>query len=467
VTRPGELAYHRGVPPAVADAPLPPLVGGGGLLTGILPELARDPLGLIERGLREGGDVVRYRAVHRTLIQLGAPEGVGHVLQTRAANYRKSATYRDLALVLGRGLLTSEGAFWRRQRRIAQPSFRPAALEAFSPTFARVARDLAAAWRARPAGEPFDVVQDTTHFALRVAGLTLFSADLHAEAAELGRAVTTALTFANARTVAIVKPPVAFPWPGHRRFRRALATVDRAIERLVADRRAAGPEAAPTDLLSRLVFATDPETGEAMSDAQLRDEVVTFFLAGHETTANALAWTCHLLAGHPEVQERLAAEAEAVLGGRTAPGAADVPRLELTRRVAEESLRLFPPAWIMEREPLEDDVIGGYRIPAGTIVMLPTWLVHRRPDLWPDPLRFDPDRFLPERVRERPRWAYFPFGGGQRQCIGAEFALMELQVALATLARAIHLAPAPGPGPEPEAKVTLRPKGLRLVARPR
>ncbi|HBP20925.1 MAG TPA: cytochrome P450 [Planctomycetes bacterium] len=445
---------------------LPPLVPGHWLL-GALPAFASDPLGLLAQGVATG-EVARHQIVHRVLVQLNSPEGVGHVLQGNASNYVKSTTYRDLQVVLGEGLLTSEGAFWRRQRRIAQPSFKRNALGAFLPVFARTSADLVAEWRCRPAGQPLDVHAETTRLALRIAGLALFSADLQEEASSLGEAVSHALEFADQRTLSIVKPPLWFPWPGHGAFRRAKRTIDEALTGLIAERRAAGSEAQPRDLLSRLVFATDPETGESMSDQQLRDEVVTFFLAGHETTANALAWTLHLLAAEPELQARIAAEAEQAFGSR-APDqleAEHVGQLELTRRAVEEGLRLYPPAWIIEREPLEDDEVGGYRVPKGAIVMLPTWVLHRREDLWPDPLRFDPDRFLPERRSERPRWAYFPFGGGQRQCIGAEFALLELQVILATLLRAFRLERA-GEPPTPQASITLRPLGLELVAEAR
>ncbi|MGE0709410.1 MAG: cytochrome P450 [Planctomycetota bacterium] len=450
-------------------AELPPLVAGHWLL-GSLPGFVEDPLKLLEKGASLG-PIVRHRIAHKTLVQLNEPELIAHVLQGNNANYTKSATYRDLMLVVGQGLLTSEGAFWRRQRRISQPAFRRPVLEGFLETFARCAQDLVAEWRGR-AGEALDLHRETTRLALRIAGLTLFSADLQAEAAALGDAVTEALTFADLRMLKLLKPPIWFPWPGHAGFRRAMRTVDGAIGRLIAERRAAGPPSGsgggPDDLLGRLVFATDPETGEAMSDRQVRDEVVTFFLAGHETTANALAWTLHLLADEPALQERLAAEAEAALG-TTAPEdlhLAAVSRLELMRRVVEESLRLYPPAWIIERAPLEDDVIGGFRVPAGAIVMLPVWILQRRADLWPDPLRFDPDRFLPERAKERPRYAYFPFGGGQRLCIGAEFALLELQLTLGILLRALRVERA-GPPPTTKAAITLRPVGLRLRVAPR
>jgi len=287
--------------------------------------------------------------------------------------------------------------------------------------------------------------------ALRVVGQALFSTDLGDEAQALGPAVVSALSFANDRAFAPLKLPLGVPLPSHVRFARTMRVLETPLNAMIAERRAAGAEAAPPDLLSRLVFARDPETGEGMSDRQLRDELITFLLAGHETTAQALTMTLYLLAAHPEVDAALATELAAGQG-------------DLLERVIQESLRLYPPAWVIERSAREDDALGGYRIPAGSIVMLPTYVVQRHPDLWPDPDRFDPDRWLPARSAGRSRWAWFPFGGGQRQCIGEEFALQELRIALRELLGAWRFtAPDPGP-PVLEAKITLRPaRGLRLV----
>ena len=446
-----------------ATLPLPPGPRGG-LLLGSFPELVGDPLKLLMDGMRDYGDVVCYRFFGRRVLQVNTPELVQEVLSTRAAEFRKSSTYDSLALVLGNGLLNSEGAFWKRQRRLAQPAFRPHSLEAFVPLKVAAVDRLLQSWRV---GETLDVSEAMTRFALSVVGLALFGADLSAETDVLGQAVREVLLFASERTVSIFKPPIAIPFPSHVRFRRHLRRIDATLARLVAERREAGPEGGPRDLLTTLVHAHDPDTGDAMSDAQLRDELITFLLAGHETTANALAWILFLLAGHPEAEARLSDELERVLGDRP-PGPDDMERLEYTTWVAKEAMRLYPPAWVIERSPLQDLALGGFRAPRGAIVMLHAWSIHRRAELWPDPEAFDPERFSPERSKGRSRWAYFPFGGGQRQCIGEHFAMNEIRIALARILRRYRLELEPGFRVGLEPGITLRPAGgLRVTVRAR
>jgi cytochrome P450 len=455
--------YARGVSSAApvldpARCPLPPSPRGR-LLSGSFFALWERPLELLLEGQRQHGDVVRFRVFHRWLYQLTKPEYVGHVLRDNASNYPKSETYDDLAVVLGNGLLTSEGAFWKRQRRLAQPAFHRDQLARFVPLMHEAAQAMHAPWRD---GQPVEVSEASMRLALSVVGRALFSTDLGSDAEALGPAVREALEFANDRTLSLLKAPLAVPLPRHLRFKRALRVLEQPIHAMIAARREAGEAAAQPDLLSRLVFARDPESGEGMTDRQLRDELITFLLAGHETTAHALTWTLHLLAQHPEADAAVAAELQA----RPAPE--DFDQLALLRRVVLESLRLYPPAWVIERSAAEDDVVGGYRIPAGSLVMLPAYVVHRHSDVWREPERFDPDRFSPERVRDRPRDAYFPFGGGQRKCVGEDFAMQELLIALGELLRAWRFEPAPGFSVELAAGVTLRPAhGLQLVPRRR
>jgi cytochrome P450 len=268
-----------------------------------------------------------------------------------------------------------------------------------------------------------------------------------------------AVTILNRHTTARFDSPIGLLLAGvpplMPRPRRALRTLDEVVFGILRDRRRGASEGG--DLLSTLVELRDEETGEGMSDRQLRDEVMTLLLAGHETTANALAWTWHLLGRHPAAAERLRAELAAVLGRRM-PTVADLPQLPWTRMVLEEAMRLYPPAWLISRAAMEDDVIGGYHVPRGATVILSPWVTHRHPDLWDDPERFDPERFAPARVAARPRFAYFPFGGGPRLCIGSGFAMTEAQLVLASVASRYRLEPVPGHEPRLEPLVTLRPR---------
>ncbi|MFP2910008.1 cytochrome P450 [Pyxidicoccus sp. 3LFB2] len=262
-------------------------------------------------------------------------------------------------------------------------------------------------------------------------------------------------TFANARLTQLIQLPRALPLPSHRRFARDAGTLDRVVRGIIERRRRDGGE--HHDLLQMLMEARDEDTGERMSDTQLRDEVMTLLLAGHETTASALAWTVMLLSQNPGARKDLEAELARELAGRT-PTVEDLPRLALTRRVVDESLRLYPPAWIFSRAAIQDDVVGGFRVPKGSYVLIVPWVLHRHPKLWEKPEAFDPDRFLPEREKERPRFTFFPFGGGPRQCIGNQFALMELVLVLATLLQRVRLDLAPGHSLAPAPAITLRPK---------
>lgn len=437
-------------------APLPPGPRGEPLL-GSLRALRRNPLTFFPAQVREYGDVVRLRVgpIHVTLV--AHPDHVRHVLQDNARNYNKQT--RGFAVVrelLGQGLLTSEGDFWLRQRRLAQPAFHRQRLAGFASTMVKATEDLVTALEGRIAsGQPFDVAEDLTHLTLRIAGLTLFGTDLGGESRAVGDALGRVQTFANERLTQLIPLPRALPFPSHRRFEKDAATLDRVVRSIIERRHREGGE--HHDLLQMLMDARDEDTGERMSDTQLRDEVLTLLLAGHETTASTLAWTVMLLSQHPEVRQQLEAELAQVLAGR-APTVEDLPRLALTRRVVDESLRLYPPAWIFSRAAIQDDVVGGYRIPKGGYVLIVPWVLHRHPKLWRNPEVFDPDRFLPEHERERPRFTFFPFGGGPRQCIGNQFALMELVLVLATLLQRVRLDLAPGHPLAPAPAITLRPR---------
>lgn len=447
----------------VPAAPRPLPGPRGAELLPIVWRLRRDPLGTLRRVTARWGDAVVLPFVPVRAVLLDHPDHVAHVLHAPPGRYGRSPNYRELEPVIGKGLLTSDGPAWKRQRRIAQPMFHRRALAAtLGPIVRRATDDMLADWRMR--GDAwFDAARDTHRLALRVAGLALFSRDLGGQADRLSRALAVALPFVQRRTEAIVRPPLWWPLPSHLRFHAARRALDGVVQRLIDDRRRAH-EARP-DLLGRLLDARDPETGEALDDRQLRDEVMTFLLAGHETSANALAWILLEVARAPDLAERLAAEVDAVTGG--APVRVEhLPALDLVARTVREGLRVHPPAWMIERLALEDDVVGGFHVPRGVIVLLCAWTTHRHRSAWTDPDRFDPDRW--SRGEPRLRGAYFPFGGGQRQCIGEEFARIELELALARILQSVRLEADPAHRVVPAAGVTLRPgSGVRLRARSR
>ncbi|MBM7111912.1 cytochrome P450 [Archangium primigenium] len=441
---------------------LPPGPQGHWLL-GNLPERRSDPLGLFLRGRERYGDVVRYPMGPFLMHQISHPDDVKRVLVDNAQNYQKTALMQRLRPVLGEGLLLSEGGFWRRQRRLAQPAFHKERLAGMARDITGLVEDALPHWDALAArGEPFDLSAELMGLVLAITGRVLFGADLSGAAREVARAVTTVLEEINRQVLAVVPLPAALPLPGHVRLRRAIRVLDRIVFGIIDARHQS--EHPSADLLDLLMEARDADTGEGMSDRQLRDEVMTLVLAGHETTANALGWTFHLLGQHPEAEARLVTELSRVLGERT-PTLRELPTLGYTSRVLDESMRLYPPAWLISRVALADDVLGGYPLPAGTIVVFLPYVIHRHPAFWERPEVFDPDRFLPERAATRPRFAWLPFGGGQRMCVGSGLALLQGQLVLAMLARRYHFQPVPGHPVEPQALVTLRPRhGLRVVA---
>jgi cytochrome P450 len=423
-----------------------------------LAAFRRDPLAFLERVHREHGDVAAWRFGRRRVYLLAHPELVRDVLVTRHRNFIKSRALQRARVILGNGLLTSEGEFHLRQRRLAQPAFHRERIAALGEQMVGFASATADGWRA---GVEMDLPREMNRLTLAIAGKTLFGADVQAEADEIGSALTDALEAFKRLTNPLGPLLDKLPLPTTLRVRRASERLDATIYRMIAARRASGEDRG--DLLSMLLAARDEEgDGGAMTDLQLRDEVLTLFLAGHETTATALSWTWHLLAQHPDVEAKLHAELGATLAGR-APAADDLPRLPYTRAVLAESMRLYPPAWTIGREPKEEFEAGGYRIRAGTVVLVSPWLMHRDPRWWPDPLRFDPERWTPEREAEQPRFAYFPFGGGPRKCIGEGFAWTEGILVLATLAQRWKLRHAPGVEVGRQPLITLRPTGLRMV----
>jgi cytochrome P450 len=436
-----------GLPPGPRELPI---VGSVKLL--------RDPLSALGLAHAQFGDATCFRVGPLRFVSLADPDLAQHVLVRNHRNYVKSRSYEGLRLVLGNGLVTSEGEHWRKQRKLAQPAFHRQRLAALADVMAQCVHERLEAWDAlTPTGTAaIDVHQEMMQLTLRIVGRTLFGVDLGRDLGALGPAITTCLHKANDYAESIVRLPLWLPTPSNVRFWRAKRVLDDIVHRMIDERRRSRQER--DDVLGVLMAATDESGTERMSDADLRDEVMTLFLAGHETIATAMSWTWLLLHRHPDVAARVRDEALAVLGGR-APGFEDLPRLVYTGQVIDEALRLYPPAWIVERMALAEDRLGPWHVPARTIVAVSPWVMHRHPGLWPDPLRFDPDRFAPERADGRPKHAYLPFGAGPRICIGNHFALMEAKIILATVIQRYTLEVLHPERVAVDPRVTLRPRG--------
>lgn len=401
------------------------------------------------------GDVAMSRVGPRRICVVNDPDLVREVLVAQQHRVTKTRVLRRASLLLGDGLLTSEGEQWRRERRLIQPAFHRDRIAGYADTMAWYAMRAADTWED---GARVDVHREMMQLTLAIAGTTLFGARVESEAAEIGAALDIAMAMFQRLTLPFSELLDRLPLPANRRFAAARARLDATVYRMIQERRAAGGDTG--DVISMLLLAQDESgDGAGMTDMQVRDEVLTLFLAGHETTANALAWTWYLLARHPEVESALHAEVDRVLGDRQAT-ADDLARLPYVRAVIAESMRLYPPAWVLGREAREPFELAGYTIPVGTMVFMSQWLIHRDARWFPDPLAFRPERWTPEMERALPRFAYFPFSAGPRKCIGESFAWMEAVLVLATLARRwrVRLAD-PAREIVPRALITLRPAG--------
>jgi cytochrome P450 len=423
-------------------------------LIGVLPGLRSDPLRTFLDAADRYGDVVHMKAGPYHGYLLSEPAHIRHVLQDNARNYHKSPLYARLRDTLGNGLLTSEDSSWLRQRRLAQPAFHRQRLVAMAETMVACTEQMLERWdRAAPDGATIDVVEEMMALTQAIIVRTMFSTDL-GETADVVNRTWPIINRRIGETFWATKIETTLPLPANRRFWRALAELDGVVYRIIADRRRTGRD--EPDLLSMFVSARDEETGGGMSDRQLRDEVMTMLLAGHETTSLALSWTYYLLSRHPAVERSIAEEVDRVVGAAR-PSFAHLDQLVCARRAIEESLRLYPPAWGFSRRALGDDEIGGFRVRKGSLVFLIPFVLHRRPALWPDPDRFDPDRFTPEHEAARPKFAYIPFGGGPRGCIGNHFAMIEAQLIVASIAQRYRVELLPDQQIRPEPLITLRP----------
>jgi cytochrome P450 len=418
-------------------------------LIGNIPLASPDPLGMFSRWAQEYGDIFHYRAGWIHVYFLNHPDLIDFVLVRHYQNCQKDRVIRNSRWLFGDGLLTSEGETWKKQRRLTQPAFHRERISSYAKIMTESAGQAIDGWQD---GAVLDIHQEMMRLTLAVTLRALF----HAEAEGI-REISQALNvivreFVGAR---IMFPSFVrlLPRPGVLEFRRAVRELDKTVYRIIGRHRGQGDSG---DLLSMLVAARD-EDGSGMDNQQVRDEVMTFLLAGHETTALALSWTWHLLAENPGVEQRLHDELQRALQGRL-PTASDLPLLKYTEAVVKESLRLYPPAWAIGRTALSEFELGGYRIPGGANVVVSQWVMHRDARFFPNPLTFDPDRWLREETRNLPRFAYFPFGAGPRQCIGSSFAMMEAVLLLATIAQAFQLCPVRGRAVEPLPSITLRPK---------
>lgn len=414
----------------------------------------RDPIGMLRDLAGTYGDIVQFRFAGRPAFLLNHPDFIQQVLVTDHQNFTKGRALQRMRRVLGHGLLTAEGEDHRQARRLVQPAFQHQRLVEYATTMAAQTVAVSDSWQADAV---FDMAEEMNHLTLRIIGQTLFSADLSPQVARIASALDALLGISDPIRLLLAPLLSWLPTPSAHHFRAAQRYFDGLIYGLIEERRRFGP--GPGDLLDLLLASVDEETGQPMDDSFIRDQALTLLLAGHETTANALAWCWHLLAAHPPAETRLHAEVDRLFPQGETPGMETVQDLAYTRAVLSESMRIYPPAWAIGRSAIADCNIGGYTVPAGSMVILSQWVTHRDHRYYTDADAFLPERWLDDERGQRPRFAYFPFGGGPRSCIGAQFALTEGILLLAILARRWRMRPADTRPVLPEPRVTLRPKG--------
>jgi cytochrome P450 len=421
-----------------------------------------NPLDFFTTLARTYGDVTSYRMAGERLFLINEPQLIRDVLVTHNRNFTKSRGLERSKRLLGQGLLTSEGAMHLRQRRLMQPAFHRDRVAGYGDLMVGYADRMRRAWAD---GATLDVSREMNRLTLSIVGKTLFDVDVEEQAATVGDALTAVMESFWMTLLPFAEVLERLPVPKLRRARTARARLDAIIYRMIADRRSSGSDRG--DLLSMLLAAQDEDDGRGMTDLQVRDEAMTIFLAGHETTANALTWTWFLLSGAPDVEARLHDEVARALQGRL-PSVADLPSLSFVERVVTESMRLYPPAWIIGRRAIDEYRIGEYVAPPRSILVMSPYIMQRDERFYSDPERFDPDRWTPEFRAALPKFAYFPFGGGPRQCIGESFAWMELILLVATISQQCRLRLVPGHPVVPQPLITLRARhGMRMTVEKR
>lgn len=451
----------RGIPTAPANharrgCRAPGLCKRIPLPIGWFVRMRREPIAFYSQLTRDFGDVARIQLGPVVLHLLHHPDHVKHVLQDHHKNYPRGKAYDIIKPIAGDGLLTTDGEIWQQQRRMVQPAFHPQRLACLADTMVDATKDILRRWDGFAAsGTVFDIHREMARLALDIASRTMFGTDIASDADLIGQAMGTVDRYMNRRVRALLPLPDKIPLPGKLRFNRAIRSLDEVVYRIIARQRTALRN---KDNLIAMLLEAQEQAGETrMSDRQMRDTVITFLVAGHETTALTLGWVWYLLSRNANARKELNAELHSVLGGRV-PCASDLPKLQYTKMVIQEALRLYPPAWLFARTAARPDQIGGYDIPAKSLVLLSPFLTHRHPEFWENPEGFEPERFRSELHKNRHRCAYFPFAAGPHQCIGSEFALMEIQLVVATAMQSYTLDLVSGFTVTPEAGLALRPR---------
>jgi cytochrome P450 len=434
----------------------------GSLILGSADEFKGDPLNFLTRCKREFGGYVPFRAGPFPFVLISEPDLIHEVLVSKSQNFIKDLAIRNNHDFFGNGLLSSEGDYWRRQRKLASPSFSPSRLEQYTTSMLDIVRERLSKWTD---GQTVEIQSEMMYWTFAIAVRTLFDADLSAEG-ELGEALTEAQHYLSERldNLVLLMLPEWVPFPANVRLHEAIKKIDGFIYRMIEERR--GFTTGRKDLLSTLLDVRDDD-GTGMTDQQIRDEVFTLFFAGHETTAVTMSWVLHLLSEHPRVEQRLLDELTTVLGDRE-PTPADAMKLEYTYQVIREAMRIRPPVWMIGREPAADCEIGGYPVEKGTAILMSQWVNHHDEKYFENPEQFSPERWTNEFTSRLPKFAYYPFGGGPRICIGNNFALLETILLLASILRSFHLESVPGQQIEMVPAVTLRPRnGIKMTLKKR
>lgn len=433
---------------------------GGRPVLGVMPEMVKDMLGLFANTARDYGGIAQFKLLSKSYLLVTNPDYVKYILQDNYKNYIRGRSVETGRVLLGNGLPLIDGDFWLRERRLLQPAFHRERLGKLTNTITGIISQFMQGWAEKAEhNQILDLDDEMMRLTLTIIIKSMFSADIDKKIQSLSHAFNVASKFMLWRSQQMWKLPLSVPLPRHVEYNHALKVLNDTIYPLVAD----GRKHPKDDLLGMLLAMRDADTGEGMSDRQARDEIVTIFFAGHETTAATLTWAFYLLSEHPEVEERMRTEINGVLNGRI-PTFADLPSLVYTQQVINEVLRLYPAAYLFAREAVVDDVLDGYPIPADTLIFISPFVTHRDPKHWPDPERFDPNRFTAEQIAARPRHIYFPFGEGPHVCLGNHFAIMEMQLILTMVLQRFRLRLVPDHPIAFKPEATLRPKyGMKMM----